>query len=118
MQRLTDQRTNLWTAIVESINLRQLEACMFKTWHEKTVAVKRVSKSKRVHALADQLSAECARIAREQTWFQGSRLPRTELTKTLINAHVIAVHEYDHAEADDIEEYLFELSRMAEGLGA
>lgn len=122
MKALTDKRPALWSAIVELINLRQLEATMGDlAWVSKADAVKRVSKSKRVHDLANQLLVECARIARTQTWFQGQRLPRTELVRTLINAHVVAVHEYDHEAADDVEEYLFEIAHqavLAETVGA
>jgi hypothetical protein len=115
MKQLTDSRSQLWSAVVELINLRQLSACIgsdFASWASKAQQVKRVSKSKRVHALADQLLAECKRVAQTQTWFGGMRLPRTQLVRELIHAHVVAVQSYDHDDADEIESYLFEIGHM------
>lgn len=112
MKLLRDKRKTIWDAVVEHLSLKQLEQTMgddYRSWISKAERVKQVSKSKRVHTLADQLLAECSRIAREFTWFQGIPLERTELVRTLIHAHVVAVQEYDHDSADEIEEYLFEL---------
>ena len=47
----------------------------------------------------------------KHVWFQGVRLPRTELVRALIHAHVIAIQEFDHDGAQEIEDYLFELGR-------
>lgn len=109
MKLLRDKRKSIWDEIVDLLTLSQFEKCMFIPWTEKANAAKRVSKSKRVHALADKLLGECSRIQREFTWFQGIPLERTELVKTLIHAHVAAVHEYDHDSVEEIEEYLFDL---------
>ncbi len=112
MKLLRDKRNTIWTEIVDLINLKQLEQTMgsdFRTWMSKAEQVKRVSKSRRVHALADSLLSECSRIQREFTWFQGLPLERTELVKTLIHAHIVAVQEYDHETVEDIEDYLHEL---------
>lgn len=112
MKLLRDKRHAIWSEIVELINLRQLRQTMgsdFMTWVTKANRVKQVSKSKRVHLLADSLLNECSRIQREFTWFQGIPLERTELVKMLIRAHVVAVQEYDHDSAEDIEDYIHEL---------
>lgn len=112
MKLLRDKRHTIWSEIVELINLRQLRQTMgsdFVTWVAKANRVKQVSKSKRVHLLADSLLNECSRIQREFTWFQGIPLERTELVKMLIRAHVVAVQEYDHDSAEDIEDYIHEL---------
>lgn len=112
MKLLRDKRASIWSEIVELINLRQLKACMgddARTWVGKATKVQCVSKSKRVHVLARALIAEVNRIAREFTWFQGLPLERTELVRTLINAHVVATQEYDHEAVEDIEDYLHEL---------
>lgn len=112
MRLLRDKRSTIWTEIVEHLSLKQLEQCMgdsCRSWNGKATKVQTVSKSKKVHALANKLLEECARIAREFTWFQGIPLERTELVKTLIHAHIVAVQEYDHESAEEIEEYLFDL---------
>jgi hypothetical protein len=123
MRLLNDKRSSLWTAIVALISLKQLTATMgddFRTYVAKAEQVKRVSKSKQVHALANQLLAEQARISRTYVYFQGIPLERTTLVETLIHAHVVAVQEYDHEEAEDIENYLFDLkyAPTREELGA
>ncbi len=109
MRLLRDQRKFLWDEIVELISLKQLEQVMFLTWHEKATAIKIVSKSKKVHALADKILSENARISREFTWFKGVPFERTTLVKELIYAYVVAVQEYDHESAEEIEEFLFDL---------
>jgi hypothetical protein len=50
------------------------------------------------------------------TYFQGMRLRKTELVKTLIRAHIIAVQEYDHYVAIEIEEYLTEIFELTKGI--
>ncbi len=112
MKLLRDKRAAIWGEIVELLNLRQLGQTMgadYRTWLSKASRVKQVSKSRKVHRLADQLIAECNRISREFTYFQGLPFERTALVKALIHAHVVAVQEYDHDAAEDIEEYLHEL---------
>lgn len=89
---------------------------MGATWLAKAAFAKKATKSKTIHALCDKLSRHDEEIRRQITYFQGFRLPRTEVVKVLINAYVVAVHECDHDSAEDIEEYLFELHRIAEGL--
>jgi len=112
MKLLRDKRASIWNEIVDLITLKQLSACMgdnCRSWVGKATQVQCVSKSKRVHALAKQLIAECNRIAVEFTWFQGLPFERTELVETLIHAHVVATHECVHEAVEEIEEYLHEL---------
>lgn len=40
------------------------------------------------------------------TWFQGYKLPRTDMVKELIYAHVVATQEYDHVTEKLIREFL------------
>jgi hypothetical protein len=49
------------------------------------------------------------------TYFQGMRLRKTELVKTLLHAHVVAVQEYDHYTAIELEEYLTEIFELTKG---
>lgn len=112
MQLLRDKRASIWTEIVDLISLKQLQQCMgdeARTWVARATKVKCVSKSKRVHQLADQLIAEVNRIAITFTWFQGLPYERTQLVKSLIHGHIVAVQECDHETTAEIEEYLFEL---------
>lgn len=111
MKLLRDKRHSLWGEIVDLLTLSQYEKTMGgdMTWYSKAFRAKEVSTSKRVHKLANALIAECERIARDFIWFQGAPFERKELVITLIHAHVIAVMERDHDEAQDIEDYLWEL---------
>lgn len=127
MKLLRDKRHLIWTEIVDLINLSQLRQTMgddYRTWYSKANRIKQVSKSKKVHKLADALLTECQRISRDFTWFKGVPFERTELVMTLIKAHIVAVQEYDHETADDIEDYLFDLKfaptreELAESRGA
>jgi len=112
MKLLRDRRATIWSEIVDLISLKQLKQTMgddYRSWYSKAERIKQVSKSKRVHSLSDQLTKECQRIATEFTWFQGIPLEKTSLVRALIQAHIVAVQEYDHDSAEDIEEYLFDL---------
>jgi hypothetical protein len=112
MKLFKDKRNTIWNEICDELSFKQFKQTMgddYRSWLSKAERAKQVSKSKRVHELADQLTQECASIANEYTWFQGVPFEKTELVKTLIHAHVVATQEYDHESSEEIEDYLFEL---------
>jgi hypothetical protein len=120
MKLIKDQRNAIWTQIFDKLTWKQVQSMpMGATWLAKASFARKATKAKAIHALCDQLSAHDEQVRRSITYFQGMRLPRTsQLVRELVHAHVVAVQEYDHDSADEIETYLFEISRMAEGLGA
>lgn len=119
MKLIKDTRRQIWDEIFERLTWNQVQGMPIgATWLAKAAFAKKATKSKIIHQLCDKLTAHDEEIRRNITYFQGFRLPRTELVRTLVNAHVVAIQEYDHEAAEDIEEYLFEVHRVAEGLGA
>lgn len=97
----------LYNELVELLSLKQYKPLMFgdMSYRSKALRAKQVSKSKRVHALADQI----IELAPRTTWFMGIELPANDLVKTLIHAHVVAVQEYDHYKSGVIETCLIAL---------
>lgn len=97
----------LYDEMIELLSLRQYKPLMFgdMSYKSKAERAKRVSRSKRVHTLADQIIA----LHNKTTWFRGFEFPNNELIKTLIHAHVVATQEFDHHKADVLETCLVSL---------
>ena len=117
MKILRDTRASQWSAIVDRLTLSQLNKTMgddYRTWVAKANRTLQITKSKTIHDLCHKLLKTCEQLQVSTVYFQGLALPRTTLITALIHAHVIAVHEFDHDTAEDIEDYLFDLGHFAE----